>query len=247
MAPTTHEIDPDADTVITLKNASAVFAPWDAKGDSLPNNILDQLSPDHRADSTFAAASGTQEPSSSTPETVTPVKEDVYFRVSSRHLILASPWFKRALTNEAWSESYRSEDDGLFHITVTDWDAEAFLILLNVLHLRTNVERVPRTLPLEMLSKIAVLVDYYECGEAIEFVTTTWIDHVRTKSVFPTTYCRDLILWIWVAYVFNLREEFRRATKVTIAQSDGPIRTLGLPIPSQISSEFTVTAKNHFN
>lgn len=28
MAPSTHEIDPDADTIITLKNASVSFAPW---------------------------------------------------------------------------------------------------------------------------------------------------------------------------------------------------------------------------
>jgi hypothetical protein len=77
--------------------------------------------------------------------------------------MLASPWFSRALKKEGWSESDQNEKDGLIHISASDWDAEAFLILLNVLHLRNR--SVPDKVSLDMLAKIAVLVDYYECDE----------------------------------------------------------------------------------
>ncbi|KAF2127448.1 hypothetical protein P153DRAFT_67816 [Dothidotthia symphoricarpi CBS 119687] len=148
--------------------------------------------------------------------------------------MLASSWFKRALTKEKWSESGRHESDGRFHVYAEDWDAEAFLIVLNIFHLRNR--QVPRTVTLEMLAKVAVLVDYYECGEAIEVFTTMWL-HDLKQMPMPTTLCRELILWIWVAWTFELSEQFKLATMVAISQSAVTIQTLGLPIPSKISSE----------
>lgn len=94
---------------------------------------------------------------------------EVNYRVSSRHLVLASPWFKRALSEEGWSEFSRNPEDSLFHVKAADWNEEALLILLNILDLRNG--KVPRAVSLEMLGKIAVLVDYYECGEALEVFT----------------------------------------------------------------------------
>jgi hypothetical protein len=167
----------------------------------------------------------------STTESDTP-DEYVYFRVSSRHLMLASPWIRRALTKDAWSESNRHEVDGLFHITAEDWDEDSFLILLNILHLRNR--QVPRTVTLEMLAKIAVLVDYYECGEAIELFTDMWITSLTKGTKIPSIHNRDLVLWIWISWVFNLSDCFERATAVAIKQSDEGIRSLDLPLPTKV-------------
>lgn len=55
---------------------------------------------------------------------------DIEFRVSSRHLILASPFFKAAL-NGPWEESMSSSVDGCRRIYAADWDPQAFLILMH--------------------------------------------------------------------------------------------------------------------
>tara|TARA_R110002003_G_scaffold46_1_gene3708 strand:- start:12 stop:491 length:480 start_codon:yes stop_codon:yes gene_type:complete len=140
--------------------------------------------------------------------------------------------FMRALGEAGWSESKPSEDDGLFHITADEWDADAFLILLNIMHLRNR--QIPRKLPLEMLAKIAVLVDYYECGEAVEMFTSLWIDHLKNVSALPLTYCRDLVLWIWVSWVFDIGDYFFLTTAAAIKEIDGTLRALDLPIPSRV-------------
>jgi hypothetical protein len=219
MAPTTHEIDPDADTIITLKNASNIFAPWDDEERDRLAQELEMLS---------LAAPNVTEPGDTD-------NNDVYFRVSSRHLMLASPWFRRVLKKEGWSESSRSAEDGLFHITAADWDEEAFLILLNIFHLRNR--DVPRKVALETLAKIALLVDYYECGEAIELFTAMWISSLKTSTKIPVVYNRDLILWIWISWVFNESDCFRIASDIAMKQSDETLRNLDLPIPATVTGK----------
>jgi hypothetical protein len=165
----------------------------------------------------------------------------IQYRVSSRHLTLASPWFKRAMTKEGWSESSRNEEDGLFHITADDWDAEAFLIMLNIFHVRNK--KVPRTISLEQLAKIAVLVDYYECGEVLEVFTDMWIQFLKVRASVPSTYCRDLVLWIWVSWVFDVSDYFMRATAVAIKQSEKTLSTLDLPIPAKVFGTLIATSR----
>jgi hypothetical protein len=222
MAPVTHEIDPNADTIITLKNASTIFASWDAEAATI------------LAKST-ASATLTTTCSGSEPHTS---DEGIQFRVSSRHLMLASPWFKRALAKEGWSESCRNEVDGLFHLTTADWDAEAFLILLNMFHLRNR--QIPRTVTLEMLAKTAVLADYYECGEAIEVFTEGWITALKKGTEFAPFYSRDTVLWIWTSWVFNMSCCFKRATAVAIQQSGERMRCLDLPLPTKLLGKLSI-------
>ena len=172
------------------------------------------------------------------PTDCTTVQEDnecIHYHVSSRHLMLASPWFERALTNEGWSESGRNEEDGRFHIMADDWDADALLIVLNAFHLRNRL--MPRTVSLEMLAKIAVLVDYYDCGEAIELWPAMWIKNLKAHAAIPSSYCRDLVLWLWIAWTFDEAIQFQRASAVAIEQSTESLQSLGLPIPARISGK----------
>ena len=169
----------------------------------------------------------------STSENSTVLEEsNTHYHVSSRHLMLASPWFQAALAKEGWNESRRNEADGRFHIMAEDWDAEAFLAVLRIIHLRNK--KVPRNVTLEMLAKIAVIVDYYHCEEAIEMFSAMWIDN-HLRVALPSTYCRDLVLWISISYVFGLKERFEKATAIAMRQSTGSVRTLGLPIPGKVS------------
>lgn len=195
MAPTIHVLDPDYDTVITLKDSSITLAEVET---------------------------------CSTSESC-----EIHYHVSSRHLQLASPWFKRAMAQDTWVES-RSED-GKFQIVAHDWDEGTFLLLLNIFHLRNK--QVPRVISLETLAKVGVLVDYYECGEAVEMFTAVWIATFK-KTDIPSTFCRSVVLWIWIAWIFDLHEHFEYASIVAIKDGKMAMDTLGLPIPASVSSKF---------
>jgi len=164
----------------------------------------------------------------------TPVEEGgIHYHVCSGNLMSASPWFNRVLKKDGWMESNRDSEDGRFRISAADWDSEAFLILLNIFHLQN--EKVPEKVTLEMLAKIAVLVDYYECAPAVKMHIRIWIEDLKKTAPIPTTYCRDLILWMWVSCVFALPEQFTQTTIVAIQQCTESVQSLGLPISPRIS------------
>ncbi|RYN23429.1 hypothetical protein AA0112_g9345 [Alternaria arborescens] len=171
-------------------------------------------------------------------EPVEPEEESIHYHVSSRHLMLASPVFKRALNKDGFTESVRNEIDGFFHVQASDWDPEAFLIVLQILHGRNK--QVPRKVSLDMLAKIAILEDYYTFGESLDIFTEMWIQELMKVSI-PKVYCRDLVLWIWVAWLFDKDQQFKEATTVAIKQSTEALRTLDLPIPAILSDEIDNT------
>ncbi|KAJ9217576.1 hypothetical protein DTO166G4_758 [Paecilomyces variotii] len=156
-------------------------------------------------------------------------KEIFRIQVSAKHLVLASPVFKQILTG-GWKESVTYLQKGSVEITTEGWDVEALLILLRVMHCQNY--HVPRKLTLEMVAKVAVLADYYECKEAIRFSADTWIKSL--EEVPPDRYCRDLILWLWISYYLKLPGQFQKASSIAISQSNGWINNCGLPIPDKV-------------
>jgi hypothetical protein len=170
-------------------------------------------------------------------------KEIVHYRVSSRHLTFVSPWFKRTLMSAGSKEAIPNPKDGRFYISASGWDEEAFLILLNIFHLRKR--QIPKTVSLELFAKIAVLVDYYELekAEAIEDYVDIWVTHTRHSYAIPTSYGRELVLWMCVSAIFDLSNEFEKATAVAIQRSTGPIHTLSLPIPLRAIRRFLEVLK----
>ncbi|KAG9197900.1 hypothetical protein G6514_000739 [Epicoccum nigrum] len=60
---------------------------------------------------------------------------EIHYQVSSRHLQLASPWFKRATAEATWAES--KLENGKYQVIAHDWDEHAFLMLLNIFHLQS--------------------------------------------------------------------------------------------------------------
>lgn len=58
-----------------------------------------------------------------------------------------------------------------------------------------------------MLAKVAVLADYYECKEAVNILADTWIKALEDNV--PTTYSRDLFLWLWISWFFQLPAQLK--------------------------------------
>jgi hypothetical protein len=253
-----HNIDPSADTVIILKYPLAFFAVWtesDVGEDGVVEDgvvedgvvedgvvedgvvedgvVEDGVVEDGVVEDTVAEQAtdielSAQEPN---PSEVSTSEEEIHYHVSSRHLRLASTRFESMLSRGNWKEGLPNEKDGLYHISAEDWDKEALLILLNVLHHHNR--QVPRSVSLEMLARIAVLIDYYDCAEAVEFCTERWVESLRKTSTVPLSLCRELLLWMCIAWVLRLPHEFTQATAVAI-KGNGRLSTLGLPITSCI-------------
>jgi hypothetical protein len=144
-----------------------------AQEESSPlEQIASSSSPAEQNHSSWAATRLYSESLASPDETSSMVAETgqagVRMRVSSSHLILASSYFKRMLRG-GWKEDCTLCAEGCLTIYVEDWDPDALLILMNIIHGHTR--KVPRTVSLEMLAKLAVLVDYYECIEVVEVLS----------------------------------------------------------------------------
>jgi hypothetical protein len=236
MASTIYEIDPNADTVIILRSPmdGEYFARWD---DSAFDNleVLDQLPFSMNEYVEVLDANDTEVHQASAEDVVPIIPEgSVLYYVSSCHLMMYSPVFKAALSPETWGEGHK-KTDGRYYITADDWEEEVFLLLMNMLHLRCL--EIPRTLSLELMAKIGILVDYYDCVDAVKFFTTTWMGPIRDECV-PRAYCRELVLNIWVSYVFGDEDLFLVATQTAITYCDeSTLRTLDLPISSTVSGK----------
>ena len=146
--------------------------------------------------------------------------------------MLASPVFKNILTG-GWKESMTYLQKGSVEVTAESWDIEALMILLRAIH--GQYYHIPRKLTLEMLAKVAVIADYYDCKEALCFLTDVWLKNVDEN--IPTAVSRDLILWLWIAWFFQLPSQFKLSTSIAMSQSGGWIDNLGLPVPDNVIGE----------
>ncbi|KAI0120602.1 hypothetical protein BJ170DRAFT_589098 [Xylariales sp. AK1849] len=197
-----HILDPDGDMKLILKNLKKSFAPWSEQ-------YLTRFDDSEEYHPELDDIESHE------------LDLSVTFRISSRHLKLASGRSRR-LRSEDWTDKV--------HCTLEDWDPEALLIVLNIIHSRNR--NVPHAVSLEILAKIAVVVDYFEFHEAIEPFTSIWM--AGLSKCWPETYCRDLVLRIWISSVFGDEKGLTKLKTVAIVDGVGRFADLGLPIPNTI-------------
>ena len=173
-------------------------------------------------------------PSVTTPSTEStesgPLKSR--FRVSSKQLMLASAYFEKMLTPR-WREGQELDANGSMELDITDTDPNTFLIILNIIHCR--MARVPHVVDFDTLTELAVLADYFQCHEALEPYPSIWLRHL--KNSVPSMYCRDLVKWIFISWVFNYDDIFTKVTRIVQLHADHDISLYNLPIPESIYSE----------
>lgn len=215
-----YEVDPDGDLliVLALPPTPVPFAPWP----NLVSQPRQDLTKDTQPTGDDADVLSTG-PSRSNPA--------LRLKVSSKHLSLASGYFKKMLGG-GWAEASTVHHDGCRHVDLEDFDADAIKILMDVIHGRAH--NVPRSVDLDLLAKIAILVDYFGCQQVVAIVSDIWIQ--AAKRTISTHLDRGLILWILIASVFHKQEIFKSVTRVAIVESSSPIPTLGLPIRDKIVS-----------
>lgn len=176
-------------------------------------------------------------------QTTTDMTPEVHFQLSSKNLTLTSEYFRGLMANN-WKES-SSSNDFTYVVTAEDWDEAALLIVMNITHCQTT--EIPRKIHHEMAAKVAVIVDYYQCHKAVNFYAQTWIQHMRSKKIIFMDYGRELLLRLFISYVFLNAEDFREATKLIATESRGPIHPLGLPFPQHLIGELQFLWRYRYN
>ena len=221
-----HELDPKGDTILVLRNANAPFAVWD---DPKRENVASQAA---ASETTQIAESSSQDETTTDPPAPQPEPPHIHFRLSSRHLILASRYFEKMMEGP-WSESGTIPSfESPRIVYADDWDEQVLLILMKIVHGRSR--EVPRKLDLEVMAKFAVLVDYYQCLEITDIYVETWL---RRLPKISGVYDRQLILRLAVSWIIPEKNALGDIAQVIVNQCTGPIRTLDLPIPQAVVGE----------
>ncbi|KAK0719289.1 hypothetical protein B0H67DRAFT_532932 [Lasiosphaeris hirsuta] len=205
MAPL-YEVDPEADLLLLVPPRTTAFAPWDAAAAAAAASS----SAVHKS-AALASASGLR------------------IKASSKHLALASRIFRNKLQFAGAKGSVQS--DGRVHLGLAEgFEPRAVRIVLDAVHGRGR--KVPKAVDLETLAQIALFVDRFQLGDAVEVYADRWIGGL--EGSLPEAYTRDLVLWIYASFVFGRADVFKAVTKLAAARSNGPIRDLGLPIKEKI-------------
>lgn len=227
MNPTLHKLDPTGDTHLTLLNPNPPFAAYIPL---LENALPQQHNTPYEAWETsnierrlWIAPTESQYNAS--------ITGSIQWQLSSKHLQLASDYFSKMMANNNWKES-TPKDGFSFSATASGWNEEAFLTVMRILHAQTTM--LPQTINLEMLAKVAVIIDYYQCHRATDFFTKAWIN--KLEEPLPTSFGRSLLLRFLISWVFSEADTFRHLSQIIIRESRGPVNAKDLPIPEPIIS-----------
>lgn len=217
--PVHHIIDPRGEVTLIVRNPNPPFAEvTPADGSSGAN--------DTNAEPSTEPSTG---PSVSEPDT-DGNQNEVRIQVSAKHLTFGSPVFNSMLDGN-WKKSAESKAKGYLELVVRDWDVEALLMVLHIMHAQTS--KVPRMVTLEEVAKVTVVADYYDVKE-VELLCDVWLWLLESSFSQSAVSSRDTILLVWVAYATRCEDTFAKYTTIAIEQATAPISALGLPIPAGI-------------
>lgn len=148
-------------------------------------------------------------------------------------------------------------ETGSVEIETRHWGVEALLLLLRIFH--CQLSDLPKTITLELLANLCTLIDYYECHSILGFVSERWyqsqymVTSLGNTSLVPLMSNgtsevtliqlerlidqRQMMLFLWVTWVFNKPNAFLACSSFLISTIDGPLTSLGLPLPSTITGK----------
>ncbi|KAF5604851.1 hypothetical protein FPCIR_704 [Fusarium pseudocircinatum] len=216
MSVVTHDIAPDGDVYIVLRNPNAVSV--------IPIVELRKYGtdpPEYIPDENAVALSSWHPPALKDDEAA-----GYRFRVSSHHLTAVSPVF-RTMLKGPWKESVPSEETTslevldqtpavpiIREISTTDWNVHAFFTVLNIIHGRNN--EVPRAASIKFVTDVAVIVNYYECAECVTLAAELWRSNRNFKG-----YGRGSIMLLFVSFVFSWPRTFSSMARLVLEQGEG--------------------------
>ncbi|EXA51565.1 hypothetical protein FOQG_03548 [Fusarium oxysporum f. sp. raphani 54005] len=143
----------------------------------------------------------------------------VRIRVSSKHLTFASKIFS-AMLQGPWSEASSFPSRGSpRQVATSDWDAKALAIVLDAIHGRFR--QIPKYINLVLLARIATIVDYYQCYESMELISTLWLSQQSVTQENSDLYTESSLLRLYVAWVFESDVLFTAVARRVLRYSKG--------------------------
>ncbi|TQW01426.1 het-d [Cordyceps javanica] len=214
MAPRTVELDPQGDLIIEipeLNKATREASDEQIEQDDVhaievscptPGLLAFQLPPRHFAHEYYLASD-------------TAERQIVHFRVSTKHLQLASDR-ARCMFLHPFAESNKDEVTGLFKWTFEAlFDVEAFRIVLSVIHGQSKI--VPERVSVRLLAEISAVVEDLQCRDAVWFYAKVWLRYLGEE--LPAEVSPDLFDWIFISSVFDEPSIFTATTQTAIRTS----------------------------
>lgn len=162
-------------------------------------------------------------PSAYHPDLVDPPQ--VYrLRVSWKHLALASPVFRKMFT-KPWLKR-ESEDRPLHEIAASDWDATAFVIVMNIIH--GHHLKVPMFCNVATMVQIAFIADYYDCAEIVDIFVSRWERTLHNCT--PRNCGADIIYYLCVGWVFSRPSIYQPMAQLALRYTQGTFSAMDLPV-----------------
>ncbi|KAM3555235.1 hypothetical protein ARSEF4850_006099 [Beauveria asiatica] len=193
MAPRTVELDPQGDLIIEIPELDK--ATREASDEQIEEDDVHAI-----------------EVSSSTPSSDTAERQFLHFRVSTKHLQLASDR-ARCMFLHPFAESNKDEVTGLFKWTFEAlFDTEAFRIVLSVIHGQSKL--VPERVSVRLLADISAVVEDLQCRDAVWFYAKVWLRYLGEE--LPAEVSPDLFDWIFISSVFDEPSIFTATTQTAI-------------------------------
>ncbi|EWZ36497.1 uncharacterized protein FOBCDRAFT_260401 [Fusarium oxysporum Fo47] len=236
------ELDPQADALLILQcpNLQQIHEPIEQEISAEKKAVEISSSQKQQADAMGPPATK-DEMASLQPYLQDGHPNHIEFRVSAKHLCLASPVFRKMIQGE-YQES-KPNNKGMLEIKASDWNAEAFLTVLDIIH--SHHDSVPGNLPMDAIAQVGVIVDYYDCREVVQIFFESWrqsITNFSGYSLWPFHenviddvgyFGHDETIVLFLARTFAHTPCFKGLTRSAILKTFGLIETC-LPIPAQI-------------
>ncbi|EGX93696.1 hypothetical protein CCM_01965 [Cordyceps militaris CM01] len=219
-----RQIHESGDLLIVLTPPTEPFALWQDKKES-----------ETKTDPGAAKQAAEETDEKSSAKDTKTIQPEYTFLVSSHILRHASRLFEKDLDPDGPWKQPEVQTDGLRHKHLEDFDPQALSHVLNLIHFRTT--QVPDKLEMETLAEVAVIVDYFQCHEAMRFAVQSWITEPITITVIrDLKFGRTLMLWLLIASVFKVQTILKRAITILVEEGTGPFDALDLPISQNVIS-----------
>jgi len=253
-----HDIDLFGDVLLVLMNRDLDELQEPEGNEEQPDccssesdtNLDDASSINTITESILAQAAGIPGGNAS-PAAQRPERRAVRFRVSSEVLRRSSVVMKELLDEHI---GYPGAGYLLHYpIRVPIWndDPGVMSLLLRILHGDSptsalqqddvsrhfpNWARSPNKLDPHTLAHIATIVEKYQFHAALDNCLMEWMDMLE-KQVDKSSW-HDMVAWVWITWVFELKDYFEIATEQLAKTSTGfgDISDFRYPIPSRLLS-----------
>ncbi|KAH8809258.1 hypothetical protein F5884DRAFT_901370 [Xylogone sp. PMI_703] len=136
-------------------------------------------------------------------------EESAMYNVGPLSIKVKEPWVPR---------TQRTERANFVEIELLGPEDEptAMMIILGIL-CGTSAQ-VPIQLDLPTLNKVAVLVDKYQWHALVTPHAISWFDHLVDSQGLPDAFDENLLMWLWIAWLFEKKDHFKALSRV--AQQD---------------------------